>query len=157
MSIFSSVIGSLSPKFRGSFEDPQAREHELPLYHSPPRIPPPVASTVLWSPQSHSVSPPPRVPDELLALQRRARHLEQQLQELLDAQADGLMSGLAGNNTTSDDLVSNGSTTPTVSSIQQHARELERSEHGRVSRKKVVGLNVARRGIARRIQQLAHV
>lgn len=160
MSLFNSVLGSLSPKFRSSFEDPHAREHELPLYKSPstsPRVPPPIASTVLWNAPRTSLSPPPRVPDDLLALQRRARHLEQQLQELLDAQADGLMSGLARTNPIPDDLISNGSTTPTVSSIRDHDRDSENTEFGRSSRKKKIGLNAARRGIFRRIQQLASV
>ncbi|KAF2254555.1 hypothetical protein BU26DRAFT_514440 [Trematosphaeria pertusa] len=161
MSLFNSVLGSISPRFRDSFEDPHAHEHELPLYRSPassPRIPPPVASTVLWNTPSTTLSPPARVPDDLLALQRRARHLEQQLQELLDAQADGLMSGLAGNDPAADDLVSNGSTTPTVSSIRGTDRSAENDDytHGLRTKKKV-GLNAARRGIFRRIQQLASV
>lgn len=159
MSLFNSVIGSLSPKFRNSFEDPRAHEHELPLYKSPPlspRIPPPIASSVLWSAPNTSLSPPQRVSDDLLALQRKARHLEQQLQELLDAQADGLMGGLTGNEPNSDDLVSNGSTTPTVSSVRDHDRDQENGDNGR-NRKKKVSLNAARKGISRRIQQLASV
>ncbi|KAH9868643.1 hypothetical protein J1614_007715 [Plenodomus biglobosus] len=161
MSILNSVLGSLSPppKFRRSFEDPNAREHELPLYNSPPspRIPPPVTASVLWSAPKASLSPPPRIPDHLLALQRRARHLEKQLQELLDAQADGLVGGLNGNNTTPDDLVSNGSTTPTVSSIKSAERGAENGSSEPRPRKKKVGLNAARLGISRRIRQLANV
>ncbi|KAH7073333.1 hypothetical protein FB567DRAFT_197491 [Paraphoma chrysanthemicola] len=160
MSIFNSVLGSLSPppKFRRSFEDPHARDHELPLYNSPPspRIPPPVTSSVLWSAPRTSLSPLPRVPDDLLALQRRARHLEQQLQELLDSQADGLMSGLSGKDTISDDLVSNGSTTPTVSSVRSSDRSADNGTNTRKPRKKV-GLNAARLGISRRVRQLAGV
>ncbi|PSN70229.1 hypothetical protein BS50DRAFT_571520 [Corynespora cassiicola Philippines] len=157
MSLFNSVIGSLSPKFRSSFEDPHAREHELPLYNSPPspRVPPPIASTVLWNAPSSSLSPPPRVPDHLLALQRRARYLQEQLQQLLDAQSDGLTSGLAGNGSTPDDLASNGSTTPTVSSIRLADKGSENEDHA--PKKKPVSLNAARRGIFRRIQQLASI
>lgn len=160
MSLFNSVLGSLSPKFRNSFEDPHAREHELPVYKSPPsspRVPPPIASTILWKAPNTSISPPPRVPDDLLAIQRRARHLEQQLQELLDAQADGLMSGLAGNDQTADDLVSNGSTTPTVSSVRDQSRYHDYDEQDNAPRKKKIGINTARRGILRRIQQLSKV
>lgn len=161
MSIFNSVLGSLSPRFRDSFEDERAREYELPQYRSPstsPRIPPPVASTVLWNAPAMKLSPPPRIPDDLLHLQRRARHLEKQLQELLDAQADGLLSGSAGDESIPDDLVSNGSTTPTVSSMQGTDRSVSNEDytHGS-SRKKKFGLNAARRGIFRRIQQLASV
>jgi hypothetical protein len=83
--------------------------------------------------------------------------LEQQLQELLDAQADGLMSGLSGNDSVPDDLISNGSTTPTVSSVRDNDRDLENGEYNRPARKKKPGLNSARRGIFRRIQQLAAI
>ena len=169
MSLLNSVLGSISPtRFRDSFEDPRAPEHELPLYRSPsssrspsqaPRIPPPITSTVLWSVPPTHFKPAARLPDDLLALQRRARHLEQQLQELLDAQADGLMSGLAGNESNvPDDLVSNGSTTPTVSSVRSSSRSTEYEENAQsVPRKKKVGLMAARKGIYKRIQQLASV
>ncbi|KAF2823263.1 hypothetical protein CC86DRAFT_65267 [Ophiobolus disseminans] len=161
MSILNSVLGSLSPpqRFRRSFEDPHARDYELPLYNSPPspRIPPPITSSVLWSAPRTSLSPPPRVPDNLLALQRRARHLEQQLQELLDAQADGLMSGLSGQDATPDDLVSNGSTTPTVSSVRSSDRSAENGTSTHKPRRKKVSLNAARLGISRRVRQLASV
>ncbi|KAF2030370.1 hypothetical protein EK21DRAFT_65882 [Setomelanomma holmii] len=161
MSIFNSVLGSLSPppKFRRSFEDPHARDHELPLYNSPPspRIPPPVTSSMLWSAPRTSLSPPPRVPDDLLALQRRARHLEELLQELLDSQADGLMSELSGKDAIPDDLLSNGSTTPTVSSVRSSDRSGENGANVRKPRKKKVGLNAARLGISKRVRQLASV
>lgn len=161
MSILNSVLGSFSPprKFRRSFEDPHAREHELPLYNSPPspRIPPPVTATVLWTAPKSALSPQPRVPDDLLALQRRARHLEKQLQELLDAQADGLLGGLSREDKRPDDLVSNGSTTPTVSSIRSTDRGTEDGDNESLPRKKKVGLNAARLGISKRIRQLANV
>ena len=158
MSLINSVLGSFSPppsKFRKSFEDPHARDHELPIYNSPPpRVPPPVTSSLIWSAPRASIPHAPRVSDDVLALQRRARHLEQQLQELLDAQADGLMNGLSGNEAISDDLISNGSTTPTVSSVRSADRNGD--DQRKPSRKKV-GLSTARRGIFRRIQQLASV
>ncbi|KAH3912272.1 hypothetical protein HBH56_123990 [Parastagonospora nodorum] len=161
MSLFNSVLGSFSPppKFRRSFEDPHARDHELPTYSSPPspRIPPPVTSSVLWSAPKTSLSPPPRVPDDLLALQRRARHLEQQLQELLDAQADGLMSGLSMQESTSDGQMSAGSTTPTVSSVRSSDRSAGNEPDTHQPKKKKVGLNAARLGISRRVRQLAGV
>ncbi|EOA81398.1 hypothetical protein ACJQWK_10969 [Exserohilum turcicum] len=161
MSILNSVLGSLSPprEFRKSFEDPHAREHELPLYNAPStsRIPPPVTSSVLWTAPKASLPPQPRVPDDLLALQRRARHLEQQLQELLDAQSDGLMSGLGAGSAVPDDLVSNGSTTPTVSSIRSSDKSAENGETRLKPRKKRVGLQAARHGISRRMKQLASV
>lgn len=103
------------------------------------------------------MSPPPRVPDDLLALQRRARHLEQQLQGLLDAQADGLMSGLSGQDSIPEDLISNGSTTPTVSSVRSSDRSAENGTEGHKPRRKRVGLNAARLGITKRIRQLASI
>lgn len=169
MSLLNSVLGSISPsRFRDSFEDPHAPDHELPLYRSPsssrspsqaPRIPPPITSTVLWNVPSAQFKPAARVPDDLLALQRRARHLEQQLQALLDAQADGLMSGLATNGSNRHDgTASNGSTTPTVSSVRSSSRSGEGEENAHsLPRKKKVGLTTARKGIYKRIQQLASV
>lgn len=158
MSIFNSVLGSLSPppKFRRSFEDPHVRDYELPRYNLPPspRIPPPITSSVLWNAPKSSLPPPPRVPDGILALQRRAQHLEQQLQELLDAQADGLMGSLSGQEDTTDDITSNGSTTPTVSSVRSSDRNTENGIDGH-RRRKNVSLNAARLGISRRIRQLA--
>ncbi|KAF2625847.1 hypothetical protein BU25DRAFT_412109 [Macroventuria anomochaeta] len=162
MSLINSVLGSFSPppsKFRKSFEDPHTRDHELPFYNSrpPPRIPPPVTSSLIWSAPKASISPVPRVPDDVLTLQRRARYLEQQLQELLDAQADGLMNGLGGNDAIPDDLVSNGSTTPTVSSVRSADKNQDNGEDQRKLLKRKVGLSTARRGIFRRIQQLASI
>ena len=114
---------------------------------------------MLWSVPPTHFKPAARVPDDLLALQRRARHLEQQLQDLLDAQADGLMSGLAGNaSNTPDDLVSNGSITPTTSSVRSSSRSADGEENAySLPRKKKVGLTAARKGIYKRIQQLASV
>jgi hypothetical protein len=97
------------------------------------------------------------VPDNLLVLQRKARHLEQQLQELLDAQADGLMSGPGAADSIPDDLISNGSTTPTVSSVRGENGNAGSEEYTHSGRRKKVGLNAARKGISRRIQQLASV
>lgn len=159
MSLFNSVLGSISPRLRDSFEDPHAHEHELPSYRSSskPRIPPPVASTILWSAPQPRIAPPPQVPDDLLVIQRKARHLEKQLQELLDAQADGLIGGLSGNKAIPDDLLSNGSTTPTVSSMRGGTDRSSENEDYTQPPKKKVGLNTARKRIARRIQQLASV
>lgn len=161
MSLINSVLGSFSPppKFRRSFEDPHARDHELPLYNSPPsqRIPPPVTASLVWSAPKDSISPAPHVPDDVLALQRRARHLEQQLQALLDAQADGLMNGLGGNDTMPDDLVSNGSTTPTVGSVRSADKNVENGDEERKPTRRNLSLSTARRGIFRRMQQLASV
>jgi len=93
---------------------------------------------------------PVRIPDDLLAVQRKARHLEQQLQELLDAQADGLIASLGPD--AADDQFSDGSATPTVSSVRQESRHPNAPR----SRRKI-SLQAARRGIYKRIQDLAAV
>ena len=69
------------------------------------------------------------------------------------------MNGLAGNESNvPDDLVSNGSTTPTVSSVRSSSRSTEYEENAQsVPRKKKVDLMAARKGIYKRIQQLASV
>ncbi|KAF2751946.1 hypothetical protein M011DRAFT_482728 [Sporormia fimetaria CBS 119925] len=153
MSFFNSVMGSLSPTFRRSFEDPNAPDHELPIYHSQPipRIPPPITSTVLWN-RPKLVQSSARVPDEILALQRKAKDLEQQLQELLDAQAVGLIE--PEKETTHHGSTSAGTTTSTASSLRDHGFE-SRKPPRRLSKKQHVNLDAARRGIYTRIRELA--
>jgi DNA repair exonuclease SbcCD ATPase subunit len=79
------------------------------------------------------------------------------LQELLDAQADGLMGGHGAGDAISDDLLSNGSTTPTVSSVRSSDRGTDSGNGHNGTRRKKVGLNAARQGISKRIRQLASV
>jgi hypothetical protein len=152
MSLINSILGPLSPRLRNPSED----HHELPLYDTSPRSPQaspafpprPVASSMYASPVRFDQKA--RVPDDLLAVQRKARHLEEELQDLLDAQAEGLMAGLG--NGQLDDHTSTGSSTPTVSSMRRNATNPPRQP----SRRKY-NLRAARRGIYRRIQQLAAV
>lgn len=154
MSLMKSILGPLSPRLRSSDEN-----HELPLYHSPPSSPPasafpppPVTSSIYIARTPKS---PVRIPDHLLALQRRARHLEHQLQELLDAQADAILANLHPEAPT-DDRFSSGSATPTVSSIRASSRASSTfPENGRKPRK--ISLNTARRGIYKRIRELASI
>ena len=69
------------------------------------------------------------------------------------------MSGLSGDDPNiSDDLISNGSTTPTVSSVRSSSLGAPHDENlSRAPRKKKPGLIAARKGIYKRIQQLAQV
>lgn len=67
------------------------------------------------------------------------------------------MGGVNGKDTAPDDLVSNGSTTPTVSSVKSADRSAENGNNELVPKRKKVGLNSARLGISRRIRQLANV
>ncbi|KAF2275040.1 uncharacterized protein EI97DRAFT_434606 [Westerdykella ornata] len=155
MSLFNSVSGFLSP-IPKSFEDPHAHEHELPLYHSPPSsppIPPPIASTVLWS----SPLTFRRVPEGLLVIQRKARYLEQQLQELLDAQSEQLFdTGEVDATSARDYAISTGSTTPTLSSLRSQSRDEGSSSPRSGSIKRRPELGAARRGIRTRLKRLAH-
>lgn len=68
-----------------------------------------------------------------------------------------MLTGLGGDGTPPDDLTSNGSTTPTVSSIRSTDRSVENGDNAKLSRKKKVGLNAARLGIFKRVRQLASV
>jgi hypothetical protein len=65
------------------------------------------------------------------------------------------MSGLSGQDSAQDDLISNGSTTPTVSSVRSSDRSTENGADTQKPRKKKVSLNAARLGISRRVRQLA--
>jgi hypothetical protein len=67
------------------------------------------------------------------------------------------MSGLSGQDSIPDDLVSNGSTTPTVSSVRSSDRNVDNGTDMHKPRKRKVGLNAARLGISRRVRQLASV
>jgi myosin heavy subunit len=66
------------------------------------------------------------------------------------------MGGLGRRDAIPDDLVSNGSTTPTVSSVRSSDQSADNGTHERIPRRKV-GLQAARAGISRRIKQLASV
>jgi hypothetical protein len=67
------------------------------------------------------------------------------------------MSGLSGQDSTQDDLISNGSTTPTVSSVRSSDRSTENGTDTHKPKKKKVSLNAARSGISRRVRQLANI
>ena len=94
---------------------------------------------------------PTSQPDNsLLHIERQARHLQRNLQRLLDAQGEGLLAGLAGPN--NDDTWSDGSPTPTPSAIS--------SPRGaptipvRQPPKERVSLRAARKGILRSMHEL---
>ncbi|OXV09770.1 hypothetical protein Egran_02468 [Elaphomyces granulatus] len=94
--------------------------------------------------------PPSQHDNSLLHIERQTRHLQRNLQCLLDAQGEGLLAGLAGPN--NDDTCSNGSPTPTPSAVS--------SPRGaptipvRQPLKKRVSLRAARKGIFRSMHEL---
>ena len=92
-------------------------------------------------------------PPHVLALERREKQLQADLQALLDAQSEGLIAGLSGgaeDNASSDGFVAS---TPSTMSV--------REERGPVpfikSEKRKLGLRAARRGILIAIRELADV
>ncbi|KAL1989229.1 hypothetical protein VTN96DRAFT_3776 [Rasamsonia emersonii] len=91
--------------------------------------------------------------DPFLYVERQARHLQQNIQSLLDAQSEGLLAGLSGPR--NDEAFSNGSSTPTVSGVS--------SPKGaptipvRQPPKKKIGLRAARKGILRSMHELLSV
>ena len=108
---------------------------------------------------------PPQLPqsDALLTLFRQEAHLQSTLQQLLDAQSEGLLAGLAGGVPARDDGESSmeGSRTPTTFASTPTGSTIHASKHSksvvpvRQPPKRKLGLRGARRGIARTINDLA--
>ncbi|KAK5019116.1 hypothetical protein LTR39_000580 [Cryomyces antarcticus] len=140
MSSFRSSLHQASSSIRGFAS---RSEHELPYWNesgrktTSPLPPPPITASI-------------EIPDTMLAMERREKHLQHDLQFLLDAQAEGLMAGLGGE--VPDDLASNGSSTPTAQSIRS-----SRVVPVRQPVQKKIGLRGARRGIWRAIRELAEI
>ncbi|CZR56046.1 related to cellular myosin heavy chain, type a [Phialocephala subalpina] len=145
--------------------------------------PPPIASTALLPPRSSSSSSRGRngkgesihvaalgspgsrrtrvgAPiDPLLGLERRERAIQDELQELLDAQSAGLIAGFGGGAEAHDGASDAGSSTPTTRSL---ARSGNKERGGgivpvRQPKRKVVGLRGARRGLLRDMRALVEV
>ena len=104
---------------------------------------------------SHSLESTLHAQSPWLFLQRQATQLQRDLQTLLDAQSEGLVAGLGGA-PPSEDASSNGSRTPTQSSIKSHERR-GRVVPVRQPVKKKVGLRGARKGILRAMNDLSLV
>lgn len=110
--------------------------------------------------------------DPYLALSREEEHLQKDLQELIDAQSEGLLAGFAGASDYDerDNLSSTGSRTPTTASIGSMATPWglnQSSSHYasntpitipiRQPARRKISLHGARRGITRAISSLAHL
>ena len=95
-------------------------------------------------------------PESLLALSRQDAHLQAQLQDLLDAQSEGLLAGLGA-----DHASSTGSRTPTTADSDFGARSASRPRSVvmpiRQPKPKKIGLRSARRGIGRTMSDLARI
>ncbi|KAH8700174.1 hypothetical protein BGW36DRAFT_373566 [Talaromyces proteolyticus] len=94
-------------------------------------------------------------PDPFVYIDRQAKHLQHHIQSLLDAQSEGLLAGLSGRPTNDDDVLSNGSSTPTptISAIASPGRPA-RTIPVRQPPKKKIGLRAARKGILRSMNEL---
>lgn len=95
--------------------------------------------------------------DALLALSRQETHLQSTLQALLDAQSEGLLAGLGGANPAHDHASSTGSRTPTTAESMHQPHKPKSVIPVRQPARKKVGLQGARRGIARAISDLANL
>lgn len=131
----------------------------LPLYASRPSLQTPPASTSQPPEDSHLLStmtsPSPQ-PESLRILTRQDAHLQAYLQELLDAQSEGLLAGLGTD--TQDTASSTGSRTPTVS--ESGARNVSKPRSVipvRQPKPKKIGLRSARRGISKTIRELSQI
>ncbi|QSZ35146.1 hypothetical protein DSL72_008011 [Monilinia vaccinii-corymbosi] len=104
--------------------------------------------------------------DNLLALERRERALQAELQMLLDAQGEGLLQGFGGGGGNGEERGESGSSTPTTRSLQrdrdrQGGRNRD-SPHMRTvpirqPKKKMIGLRGARKGLLRDMGELVDV
>ena len=134
---------------------PLQTNYELPLWQKPDLeasvIPPPILSTAGRLVKTSTASTPnvPNAPssDEIRVLQHKEKNLHQTLQQLLDAQAEGLIAGL--NNASVDDVTSNGSVTPTISSVRS------RTQSPLPPPRRKLGLRGARRALYRTILDCA--
>lgn len=93
--------------------------------------------------------------DALITISRQEAHLQSTLQNLLDAQSDGLLAGLTGG-PPQDETSSTGSRTPTTAYSSPGGPRKPRSVVPvRQPAKRTLSLRAARRGIARAISDLA--
>lgn len=137
----------------------QRADYDLPLYRTYQEAeafpPAPVAPSIhLPSVDSgkRSMSIQPARSDDLVVLARREKHYQQKLQELLDAQSDGLIAGLEDVSTGQDERESQY--TPTQTTYSLRSGSVSPQPHER-KRKRTLGQ--ARRGIWKTVLDCAAV
>ena len=135
---------------------PLRTNYELPMWtqdlNSSIMPPAPIIQSRSYTPTRRRDSSPASsrlesASEDILVLRHKEEELQHTLQELLDAQAEGLLAGL-GN--APDDQMSTGSTTPTMSSLR--TRSLSPAQR---FRKPKVGLKGARKAIWKSILECA--
>ncbi|KAI9825913.1 MAG: hypothetical protein M1832_000854 [Thelocarpon impressellum] len=131
-------------------------EHELPILSrsqftgATAKVPQPVVTFSQTS--ASTMAPTMKDNGPLLALQRKERQLQRDFQALLDAQSDGLMTGLSSGNP--GESLSDVSKSRSLSASGMRA---SRTVPVRQPAKRRVGLRAARTGILRAMQELAAV
>ncbi|KIW07180.1 uncharacterized protein PV09_02047 [Verruconis gallopava] len=138
----------------------QRTDYDLPLYQTyqePEAFPPAPVSDSILVPRSNDVgrqsslsASSPR-PYDLVVLERRERYYQQKLQDLLDAQSDGLLAGLEGDVPNDDESLD--TPTQTTYSLRSHSVSPAPS----LSKPKKRSLGAARRGIWKTVLDCAAV
>lgn len=130
----------------------------LPLHRSPVRTPPkkPHAPETLPSPARFIMTGNLCHSDALLALTREENHLQSTLQNLLDAQSEGLVAGLTGG-PAQDRASSTGSRTPTTTDSTLDFKQPKSIVPVRQPPQRKIGLRRARNGIAQAISDLGNL
>ena len=103
---------------------------------------------------SHMASMSKERNDTLVGFKRQEIYLQKTLQNLLDAQSEGLQSGL-GMSPEEDGVSSAAGGTPTLDSIDGGSERAKGVVPARQSKNKRIGLRSARRGISRAMNDLA--
>lgn len=141
---------------------PLLPQHERNSAHSPSpnglshlqpsRSPPASSSTIL---RAAPVSTPSTTNfDPLIPLERAAKSLQRTIQSLLDAQSEGLLSGLRPGDD-QDEISSNGSLTPTPTMSSASTRRKRVTVPVRQPPQKKLSLRAARRGLSRSMHDFA--
>lgn len=91
--------------------------------------------------------------DPFVYIERQSRHLQRQIQSLLDAQSDGLLAGMRSPGYANSDVLSNESSTPPASAIGSLGGAVRTIPVRQPPRKKI-SLRAARKGILRSMSDL---
>ena len=146
----------------------QRADYDLPLYRTyqePEAFPPaPVAKSIHFSKSASQDRSPsalqPARTDDLTILARRERHYQRKLQELIDAQSDGLMAGIGGGGGGGggvgvDEIDDGQSDTPTQTTYSLRSGSVSPNPLERKRKKRT--LAQARRGIGKTVLDCAAV
>ncbi len=151
-------LSSFMRRLSGSQQHPLLPRHELQVpfvgnsYHLEPLAPHKIVPKPLLDTAAPLMASSTTFQTPLLALERKERQLQQDLQALLDAQSEGLIGGLSG--ATPDDASSNGTRTPSTSVLGERVGKTVPVRQPVV---KKLTLRGARRRISSTMQELSLV